>query len=90
MNEDRTRTHDSRGRAGRSARRTVTLATLLGPTAAGHAWARTTPASMTTPAVAASEATPAEEVKSPVTVRLSIDDGDQVQVIGTLGRAFAR
>ena len=45
---------------------------------------------MTTPAVAASEATPAEEVKSPVTVRLSIDDGDQVQVIGTLGRAFAR
>ena len=43
MNEDRTRTHESRGRAGRSARRAVTLATLLGLATVGPAWAQTTP-----------------------------------------------
>jgi hypothetical protein len=75
MNEDRTRIHDSRGRAGRSARRAVTLATLLGLVAAGSAWAQTTPPATTTPAAPAPEAKPAEEVTAPNTGRMSISAG---------------
>jgi hypothetical protein len=75
MNEDRTRIHDSRGRAGRSARRAVTLATLLGLVAAGSAWAQTTPPATTTPAAPAPEAKPAEEVTAPNTGRVSISAG---------------
>jgi hypothetical protein len=77
MNEDRTRIHDSRGRASRSARGAVTLATLLGLAVAGPAWAQTTPPA-TTPAVPtapAPETKPAEEAKGPNTGRLSISAG---------------
>ena len=75
MNEDRTRIHDSRGRAGRRARRAVTLATLLGLVVAGSAWAQTTPPATTTPAAPAPEAKPAEEVTAPNTGRVSISAG---------------
>ena len=60
MNEDRTRTRESRAIARRRAGRALTLATLLGLAASGPAWAQTAPPATTpaTPAAPAVEAKP--------------------------------
>ena len=71
MDEARTNVQDACGRAGRSVRRALALASVLALAATGPAWAQTAPPS---PPPAA-EPKPAEEAKGPNTGRVSISAG---------------